>query len=405
MSDRRDPRIFYCGMVNTAGYAEFLGESLHIGAASNKMLAVVRAIRDVDARAYLVSIPVLGRNVRRAYAPDTVLRNRDAPQVFLPVFAHPYLRKIYALFSFAWFCVAKVRRSDRVLLYNHSIEYLLGLIILALKGNRPILDVEDAPRLDEHGWRGFVGRSLFFLFFRLVCDRKLIVSESLAEMLGLSHYCVVYGAARSSSAPIRIVNQSFGRQDTSGPIRIHYGGSLDTNTGVDLFCGAVDQLIGSLRRDICQVHFIVTGFGSEMKIKELEKRCAGTGVLLSFYPDLSPEGYIDQFRRCHAALSLKLPESEMAITTFPSKVVEITSQGFLLISTKASDVPRLFDASSAVILPEATAGALAGAIMSVLADPMGMQQVAKRGQARALELFESKAVGKRIVDFVLYEKT
>lgn len=400
MSNNRRPRIFYCGMVNTPGYAARVSEPLHIGAASNKMTGVVRAMRDAGAKAYLVSMPVLGQKARKRRIGACIQRDRDGPQVFLPVVANRYVRKVNALFGFAWFCVARVRKTDRVIIYNHAVEYFLGTLILALRGNKPFLDVEDAPREDEGGWQGLAGRNLFSQFLRLSTDRKLTVSHALAKVLGLHRYCVVYGVTKRGAGTPDVHQSSWG-EATPKPVRVHYGGSLTADTGVNLFCDAVDLLIGLLPRDVPQVHFVVTGFGSGAQIKALETRCAGTGVSISYYPDLSPSEYLDQFRRCHAALSLKLPESEMAMTTFPSKVVEITAQGLLLISTQASDVPALFDSSSAVLLPEATPDVLARAILSVIEDLPHMQQVARRGQKRAMELFGSESVGKRIVDFLM----
>jgi glycosyltransferase involved in cell wall biosynthesis len=387
-------------MVNTPGYAARVSEPLHIGAASNKMTAVVRAMRDAGAKGYLVSMPVLGQKARNRRVGPCILRHRDGPQIFLPVVANRYVRKINALFGFAWFCVAGVAKTDRVIIYNHAVEYFLGTLILALRGNKPFLDVEDAPREDEGGWQGLVGRNLFSQFLRLSTDRKLIVSHALAKVLGLHRYCVVYGATRRGAGTSDAYQSPWGAASPE-PVRIHYGGSLTADTGVNLFCDAVDLLIGLLPRDVPQVHFVVTGFGSEAQIRALETRCAGTGVSISYYPDLSPTEYLDQFRRCHAALALKLPESEMAKTTFPSKVVEITAQGLLLISTQASDVPVLFDDSSAVLLPEATPDVLARAILLIVGDLPNMQQVARRGQERAMELFGSESVGKRILDFVM----
>jgi glycosyltransferase involved in cell wall biosynthesis len=389
-------------MVNTPGYAAMISESLHVGAASNKMIMVVRAMRDASAKAYLVTMPVLGHKAHNKHVAAAILKYREGPQIFLPVVANRYVRKVYALFGFGWFCITKVGKKDRVILYNHAVEYLLGLLILTLRGNRPILDVEDAVREDEPGWYSIFSRFLFYLYFRLTRQRKLIVSEVLAGNLGLRQYCVVYGATRTDTELCKhIYRVPWGGVDTYEPLKIHYGGSLNVDSGINLFCGAVDLLVGSLRRDVCQVQFIITGFGSEEQIEALKKRCAGSGVRIILHLHSSPDEYLDQFCRCHAALSLKLPESEMAMTTFPSKVVEITSQGLLLISTKASDVPLLFDSDNAVLLSEASPTALASAIMSVLADPTGMQQIANCGKARAVELFAARDVGKRVVDFVL----
>jgi hypothetical protein len=393
-------------MVNTEGYAATIAETLHIGAASKKMLALVRAMRDAGAKAYLLSIPVLGTTAFRRHASTVVLRIQDGPQIFLPVLANRYARKICALFGFAWFCFAGVRRSDRVILYNHSIEYLIGSVILVLRGNRAFLDIEDAPRADEQGWQAVIGQPLFYFFNLVTHSRKLIVSHSLANVLRLKEYCVVYGAIRRDVTFTSTLLQQLPEVISAlKPVRIHYGGSLTADTGVNLFCETVERLIGLLPSEVCRIEFLITGFGSEAQINVLEKKCAGTAVSIAFHPDLSPAEYLGEFLQCHAALSLKLPESSMAMTTFPSKVVEITSHAVLLISTKASDVSLLFDASNAVLLSEATPTALTSAIMSVVKNLPDMQQVAQRGHERAMQLFESKCVGKRIVDFVMEGNT
>jgi glycosyltransferase involved in cell wall biosynthesis len=401
MSTSLKQRIYYCGMVNTGRYSAMIRQPLHIGAAANKMIAVVRAIRDAGADGYLVSLPVLGSSSSRSGVSAMVLKQGNCPQLFLPTVANRFVRKIYALLSFGWFCLFVVKRTDRVILYNHAFEYLLGLIVLNLRGKRPILDVEDAARFDEPGWRGFLGALLFRLFWRMTSPAKLIVSEALANALGLTKYCVVYGAVRqaSGSGDLPCEQPSF-RPAPGEPFRIHFGGSLCTDTGIDLFCAAVDLLLKAVPESDLSVEFVVTGFGAEEKVRQLVERCGNSWVRVVFYPDLSPSQYREQFRRCHAALSLKLPDSDMGMTTFPSKVVEITSQGLLLISTSASDVPVLFNDGNAILLAEASPSALANAVVSVLNDLPGAQEKAQRGHLRALELFESRRVGKRIVDFV-----
>ncbi len=87
-------------------------------------------------------------------------------------------------------------------------------------------------------------------------------------------------------------------------------------------------------------------------------------------------------------------------TTFPSKVVEITSHGLLLITTRTSDVPMLFDSTQAIFLEAATGAALAAAIEAALADPAGMARIAEQGHRRAAELFDARAVGHRLLAFL-----
>lgn len=392
-------RLFYFGMVNTQPYANWLNLPLHIGAAANKMTGVVRALRCVGTHAYLVSMPVLGHFAQKRHAKGIVFKDSSCPQIFLPVAANRYIRKIISLFFFAWFCILKIRPIDRVIFYNHSIEYILALLILNFKGNKPFLDIEDSPRSDE-GVGHF--RSLLFDLYRyLTRDKKLIVSNELAQKLALSNYCVVHGvsSARSiipnfqkwTTAPISLDNDL---------LRVHYGGTLTVDTGVDLFCDAVIKLKNK-HNNIAKLTFIITGFGSIDKIEALIAQCWNSNIKILYYPDISQGEYFSLLLSCHASLCLKLPESEMAMTTFPSKVVEITSSGLLLISTKASDVPTIFDQDSAVLLQDTTPDALVTAILIIMSNMPAMHQVAIRGHDIAMKLFDPKTVGSRVDDFLM----
>lgn len=393
------PRIFYCGMVNTFEYASAIGESLFIGAASEKMQAVIRAIRSAGGNAWLVTIPVLGIRSNRRYISTMILRKRVGSQIFLQGFANRYIRKIAAFLSFAWFCASKVRSCDRIIIYNHCIEYIFGIFILYLKGNQAIFDIEDATGEDEKGIRGLISHFSFRLVQLLTLDQQLIVSESLAKLLKLQRYCVVYGAVQSDLLSHDITNVQL-TWSAKIPLRIHFGGSLIPDTGVNLFCDAVDILRKGLTADAPEIVFVVTGFGSEDIMYALSRRCQGSKVSISFGLSASPLDYRKHLLSCHAGLSLRLPSSPMSRRTFPSKVVEITSSGLLLISTRVSDIPLLFDCNSAILLDDESAETLATAIATVATSPVSASEVAFRGRLRAFELFELTSVGRRVLDFV-----
>lgn len=395
----RNPRIFYCGMINTFEYASTIGESLFVGAASEKMQAVIRAIRSAGGNAWLVTIPVLGIKSTGRYISPMIFRKRAGSQIFLQGFANRYIRKIAAFFSFAWFCTSKVRSCDRIIIYNHCVEYILGIFILYLRGNQAIFDIEDATGEDEKGIRGLISHFSFRLVQLLTSDQQLIVSESLAKLLQLQRYCVVYGAMRGDLLPRDIADARL-TWSAKVPLRIHFGGSLIPDTGVNLFCDAVDILRKSLTADAPEIVFVVTGFGSEDIMYALSRRCQGSKVSISFGLSASPLDYRKHLLSCHAGLSLRLPSSPMSSRTFPSKVVEITSSGLLLISTRVSDIPLLFDCNSAILLDDELAETLATAIAEVAISPGSASEVAIRGRVRAFELFEMKSVGKRVLDFV-----
>lgn len=388
-------RFFYFGMINTDALHKKLKEPIEIAAASNKMISILNSIRLTQSRAFLVSAPVLGRNCRVKFMPGCVLRDNGVPQIILPVFSNAYLRKIIAFFSFAWFCFKKVKSNDRVILFNHALEYLLGLLILTFKGNLVILDIEDMPCDNTMGFLNWIDRKVFCLFYNLTAEKKIVVSSLLADRLKLKKFCVTYGAVRINEK-IKFSNKF----STKAPLKILYGGTLISDTGLDIFCDAVKLIANTLILRDQKIHFVITGFGGSLKINNLKNYCKGSRVRIIYSPSTSYDDYIHQLSLCDVGLSLKIPNREITLTTFPSKVVEITTNGLLLISTKASDVPKLFDSRTAILLKEPTANCLHAAIISALRDKMGMKKIAMRGKNKAMKLFDPKIIGMQIINFI-----
>ncbi len=382
-------------MINTDALHKRLKEPVEIAAASNKMICILKSIRLNQSRAYLVSAPVLGRNCRVKFMPGCVLHDNGVPQIMLPVFSNPYLRKIIAFFSFAWFCLTKTKSNDRVILFNHALEYLLGLIILRFKGNLAILDIEDMPCDNTKGFLNWIDRKVFCVLYHLTSEKKIVVSSLLAERLKLEKFCLTYGAVRINEA-IKFAK----KLPTKAPLKILYGGTLISDTGLDIFCDAVNLIADNLSLKNQKIQFFITGFGGSIKINNLKKCCNGSLVEIIYSPSASYDDYMHQLSQCDVGLSLKIPNREITLTTFPSKVIEITTNGLLLISTKASDVPKLFDSRSAILLNEPTAECLYAAIMSVLRDKIGMRKIAMHGKNKAMKLFDPHIVGMQIINFI-----
>lgn len=388
-------------MVNTVGYSRRVGAPLFIGAASNKMTAVVRAMRATGANAWLVSIPVLGQASSTRTTSGVVLRDDDGAGVFLPTFADRWLRKLLTPLVFGWFCARYVRQGDRVILYNHALEYLPALLVLKIKGVRTFLDIEDAPRDDEPGPLALTLRVVLRLFLWLTETGKITVSQELAARLSISDFCVVYGTTTRKQTDRSDTRDAKWQQiERGGPLRVHFGGTLCRDTGLFVFCDAARLLAATLRPDTAGICFHVSGSGGEAELASLQKDLEASRVQLVWRRNLSRDAFLSDFLQCHAALSLRVPRSLMSETTFPSKVVEITGNGLLLISTRASDVPLLFDETNAVLLECPVARELADRIAGILCDVEGMRLRAARGQQRALEIFDERIVGERLVEFM-----
>ncbi|MGO9485286.1 MAG: glycosyltransferase [Rhodomicrobium sp.] len=277
-----------------------------------------------------------------------------------------------------------------MILYNYAPEYIAGLLVLLAKRNRAFLDVEDAPLTGTFRFVEVFNR-INYLITSLLCGQKyLTVSREVARNMRLSSAVVVYGAISQSDLTPGILPL----QDDE--IRVLYSGTLAPETGLEIFCDAVRLLSKMDLPKGNRIVFVVTGFGGEELLEKLRGELSSNTVRLEWLGALSYVDYQRAFSSCFAALCLKMPGSEVGSTTFPSKVVEITSRGLLLLSTPVSDIPLLFDSTSAILLKDATPDCLASAIVKVIGDPDYYRKIAARGLQRATEIFSEQCVGEKI---------
>lgn len=394
MMRQEDSRIFYFCSINSKSYEQNVGHKLHIGAATNKVLSIISALRYNMCKAYSVSLPVLGYNSNHKKFSSKVLHENNIPMIFLPVYSHPLLRRLHGIFIFAFFCLRHVRHQDKVIIYNYVPEYILSLLILRLKGNPALIDIEDAPLPTNKNLKELINK-ITFKITKILCQKRYItVSEQIAKNLKLFSYCVIYGASKQF-LPTKKINTSY---------RFIYGGTLCHDTGLDLFCEALKYLFYHKPTNNLPVEFIVTGFGGESQIESLQNALKGTYISIEINHNITPTQYQKILRSCHAGLALKLPNTEVGSTTFPSKIIEITSSGLLLISTSTSDVPLIFsDKNTAIIIEETTAKNLGDNLIWVIENIDYSISISDRGNKLAAKLFSEQLIGEKIKQFIFKE--
>jgi glycosyltransferase involved in cell wall biosynthesis len=314
--------------------------------------------------------------------------------VILRCLGRSRLRVFMAALSYLAFAVIVVRKNDLVVMYNFFPEYILAAAYLRLISRPAFLDLEDGPRADQQGLRGIVNRICYPVIATLCAHKTLTVSCGLAKAMGLTEFLPVYGVSsrfkRAHSDRERFMNSE---------INVLYGGAIMQETGMYLFIDAVKILALDVRRP--QIHFHVTGLYPTASFAQLANELKDCGaVRMSLYPDLLTDDYQALLGRMDVGLCLKLPSSEMGRTTFPSKVIEIASSGMLLCSTAVSDIPMIFDRSSAIILEEESANALARELVNVTQDRSRYKRIAKIGQLQISENFSKENVGREIVAFL-----
>lgn len=298
----------------------------------------------------------------------------------------------------AWFAMRRVGPNDTILFYNHAPEYLLALLVLRLRGVPVLQDIEDVPTNEDQGLRGFLNQLSYGLLFKFSSPRKVTVSNQVGKTLHLRDFLPIQGIAAESVTAVH--SEKWLLLEAGKPLRVHYGGTLITTTGLDLFCAALAQLDTVVEKAGVGIEFIVTGVGNMDRIREQASALRSDRLSIEVHQGVARDTYFNLLDSCHASLSLKSPESEISSTTFPSKVIEITSRGLALISTRVSDVGDIFTEDSAWLLPEFSAQALADVLLDMARNPAEARRRAEAGQALAQARFAPLAIGRALAEFL-----
>lgn len=392
----RIPRIFYVGQICTDAYVKMIQEDAFVGAASGKMSSVVSALRLAGQNAILVSLPFVGRGSRRQ--PGRLCRGDGFPALFLPVRIYPVMRKALGIFSMAWFAMRRVRQYDTILFYNHGIEFFFALVILRFRGISVFQDIEDVPTSAEYGLRGFINRFGFSVMFKLSSARKVTVSNEVGNTLHLRDFLAIPGIAVGADDKKSL--EKWAQLDAGGPLIVHYGGTLMASTGLEIFCAAVAQLDAVIQPTDRCIKIIVTGIGDLERVRILAKGLQSDKLFIEVYQGVSRSLYLDLLDSSHASLSLKNPNFEISRTTFPSKVIEITSRGISLIATRISDVGDIFNDDEAWLLPQFTSQALTDILLEMVRSPAKVKIRADAGKAKVMMRFAPLAVGRALAEFL-----
>ncbi|MGG1945037.1 glycosyltransferase [Trinickia sp. NRRL B-1857] len=386
-------RQFFFAPIMLPHYNERQRQRFLVGAAAHKVVGMVAGMRAHARRAVIVSSPIVTASRDRKFFAGFACRDASLPCAYLPAISLRGLNRIFAAFCYLRFAWQQVKRDDVVVLYNYFPEYILvaAWLRLRLGRERVLLDIEDGPRSDENDLRGFVTRASLRVLKRLCSERAIVVSRELAQSLSIDDACVVNGVCAAQATPPR----AFGT-----PITFLYGGTIETDTGLYLFAEGVRRFAKLYRALANRVRFVVSGFGGGQTLETLAREMATVGVCVELHQDIGPHEYRQLLAGADVGLSLRIPGTELATTTFPSKVVEFASQGLLVLSTDVSDVSLLFDEDSAALIREATPDALAHRIASIVENPDAHRRVAEQGRHVIEATCGRREVGARLIEFL-----
>lgn len=363
-----------------------------VPAATNKVYRLCRAVHTSGSDIIIVS---LGRGrckgTWRWYSPTKRMED-GVPYFYAGFWDVPALTHLVSLISMGFLIYRLRAQKSALIFYNHQFHYLLALILGRFMGAVCILDLEDGFNRDERGPRAIMQRVLFSIYNLLCNGGVTLASSMLKEQTILKPQYVWYGVA-----PIVNCNRNWRER----PLMVLFGGALFNETGVGLLLQTIELLWRNNPSLFDQMRFTVTGFGD---MSEAVSRVASKypREALVFRGKVDDQEYQSLLRKAHVGLCLKLPNTGMGATTFPSKVVELASYGLLIISTRVSDVPLVLPEGTSILLEEATPQKLASALLRIVSDPQEAEEIALNGQKRVRECFSPEKVSSELVSFWNY---
>jgi len=303
-------------------------------AASRKVFCLSKAMREAGVRVVVVSLGRGKQDGSGRYFRGKVRRVEGVPVIYLPFFQFPVLSELLTLCSSVpvfWYLHRK-KAKETVLFYNRIAAYLPLLIFTRILRIETALDLEDGETDVTH-WSlaGLKSRILSRLYDAFCSGGALLACQALESATKLRPTLCCYGT--SEVQPIAVNWDSL-------PVTVLLGGTVSYDTGAPLLIKAIIMLREEFPSWASNISFNITGKGD--CLEQFKTLAAGSGK-----PEVIVHGRTtdEEYRRIlahtHVGLSLKPNSGVQADTTFPSKVIEFSSLGILVISTDMSDVRKV----------------------------------------------------------------
>ena len=281
-----------------------------------------------------------------------------------------------------------------VIAYNRLWQYLPSLIYAKCNKVENYLDLEDGPLPSKHillRLKDIFSKQLF----SLLCNSgSIIVARNIANQVRSGHIFICYGTTEIQQRDANIWSHH--------PIKILFGGTLVSETGVQLLIDTVTWLEFHNPELKKKISFTVTGQGSLAANLQHFAEISGKDWI-KFLGSIDRNSYTKELNTAHIGLNLRLASSEMGKTTFPSKILEYASHGLTIVSTRVSDVPDLLDNDTAILLDEETPQHLASIFTKIGEGFYDLQSLGKKGQEKINSVCSTEVVGKNLKQFLLKE--
>lgn len=361
-------------------------------AASRKIFLVSGAARTAKIRAWVVSMGRGKQNGSGAYFPFKVARVNGVPTVYLPFIHLPLLSQLLTLFAFLpliW-RFSRRRGEKTVLLYNRFPAYIFALLLARLRACNTVLDLEDgATDINDRSFAGSKARLIRFSIDSLCSGGALLACDALAATTTLRPTRSCYGTSEIQTA----------RQNwQAAKLHFLFGGTVSADAGALWLIDAIKYIRKEAPAWAEEVVFDITGKGDAIDLfRDLAH--SGSRPAVVFHGRTTNAEYEAILANTHIGLSLRLNQGILADTTFPSKVVEFSSNNIMVVTTDVSDVRKVFG-SGAIYLEMNDVAHLVEKLRWIVENRAAANAISAAGMHAAAATCSARNVGRMLSDFL-----
>ena len=240
-------------------------------------------------------------------------------------------RKLFSLFFFLNVCrkITKTKNHNyKIFFYNSLPEYLFAIIYCKIFNLEIFLDIEDSPRRDEFKINAIINSIFFYIYKNFLFQNYICTNIKNYNLIKKYNKKFIYYGSINKFIPNNLFD--------NGKILILFSGTINKVTGLDIFIELITKINDDEKYKHIKdkVHFCITG--------NLDKSIDISTILkysnVSLKLELPYRDYLNLLSRVNLAFNLRIPESSINNTTFPSKIVEYLRPNIHIISSKHEDL-------------------------------------------------------------------
>jgi hypothetical protein len=362
-------------------------------AASKKIFQMANALRSVGERSIILSMGRGRPDGSVKYYKSKVMRIDGLTIIYAPFSQIPVFSQILSVFFLPvlLFRLNGFHGKTSAIFYNRTSAYISSLLTCILVGFARILDLEDED-LPFETWSLYniflsIKRSLYDCF----CSGGTIIAcRAFSNPKAKRQSLCYYGAVSNFREDI-----FWGKKQK---YKFLMGGTVSIETGALLLVETIKLIRNNDEHWADKLEFIITGKGDCIKYFD-DLSSVERPPFVRVMGRLKDSEYSEILHECDVGLALKPNTGLLADTTFPSKVIELSSEGLLVLTTNISDVKLVFG-SGALYLENDRIETLFESFKWIVKNPQLAESVARSGAKAVKSQCEIGTAGIKLARYI-----